>query len=566
MTATPSPLPSVYALRKRAKSLRRQWRLGDADALLRIRVRHPRFSTDAEVQPAEARLTHCQLVIARELGYASWPQLIAATEASRHSLAEEFVDLACLCYDDPHYDHRSFHRRANDLLRRHPDLVENDIWAASAAGNIGIVESLLRSQPDLLDRPGPHGWVPLLCACSSRVEPLKREHSTEKVAELLLRHGASARAATLKLNDPPGSPNARRFTALTLLWGGGSTGLANQPPHPRWRELARLLLEHGAEPADEWGLSIHADAALPILLEHGLSPDIRATSGGDSLTLLGRELCRAAQAGAAERVDLLLSKGARTEETWHGRTPWQHAEAGGHLAIASRLKNAGAPTQPLSNLELFIAHCLAGDEKATRALLAEHPGLLKLAPHALVNRAVDSGRFEGVRLALELGFDPSFLDEVTPLHQAVTRGRRDLVDLLLAHGGSLGVRDPFYDSTPVGWADFFDQLAVRDHLLDQGAICLLDALDYSRPDRLADILERDPQSLERTRAETLTRPPTAELSMTPLLRAVEIGSLEAVRILLAHGADRQRRHPDRRTPRQLALDLGHLEIASALGE
>ena len=44
--------------------------------------------------------------------------------------------------------------------------------------------------------------------------------------------------------------------------GGGSTGLANQPPHPRWRELAELLLERGADPADEQALWINQGASL----------------------------------------------------------------------------------------------------------------------------------------------------------------------------------------------------------------------------------------------------------------------------------------------------------------
>ena len=58
------------------------------------------------------RLSDCQLVLARESGFASWPQLKVAVESVNRNLPMAFAEIACLCYDDPHYDHRSFHARA----------------------------------------------------------------------------------------------------------------------------------------------------------------------------------------------------------------------------------------------------------------------------------------------------------------------------------------------------------------------------------------------------------------------------------------------------------------------
>ena len=59
------------------------------------------------------RLTDCQLVLAHEAGFDNWPQLKVAVKTANSELQHQFVDIACLCYDDPHYDHRSFHARAS---------------------------------------------------------------------------------------------------------------------------------------------------------------------------------------------------------------------------------------------------------------------------------------------------------------------------------------------------------------------------------------------------------------------------------------------------------------------
>jgi ankyrin repeat protein len=112
-----------------------------------------------------------------------------------------------------------------------------------------------------------------------------------------------------------------------------------------------------------------------------------------------------------------------------------------------------------------------------------------------------------VKLVFDLGFDPNCMDEVTALHNAAGRGKEEIVRLLLKRGASLTIREPFYDGTPIEWADFFDQRHIRDTLLSEGAICLFNALDFDRLDRVPDVLARDPVALERPFAECLSREP-----------------------------------------------------------
>ncbi|MGB7624207.1 MAG: hypothetical protein WBN92_17815, partial [Terriglobia bacterium] len=135
---------------------------------------------------------------------------------------------------------------------------------------------------------------------------------------------------------------------------------------------------------------------------------------------------------------------------------------------------------------------------------------------------------------------------------------------LLAHGASLTLRDPWYDSTAIGWADFYDYADLRDRLLDEPGICLFDALNFGRIDRIADILARDAAALNRPFAECISRKPRREDWQTPLVRMVDRGQVDAVRVLLEQGADVTARHPDGRSLFEVARDRGFDEIAGLL--
>ncbi len=69
--------PNLRQLRNQAKDLHKAQKAGDPSALRRIGESHPRFSglSEAEIAAAEFVLADAQLVIARELGFSSWPKL-----------------------------------------------------------------------------------------------------------------------------------------------------------------------------------------------------------------------------------------------------------------------------------------------------------------------------------------------------------------------------------------------------------------------------------------------------------------------------------------------------------
>lgn len=172
MTTSLPLSPSLENLKKQAKTLQKKWRAGDAQTLARIRAAHPQYAgmSGEQLVAVKPRLTDCQLVLAREAGFESWPQMKVAVESSNQELADRFVENACLCYDDPHFDHRSFHARAHDMLAARPELAEANIWSASAAGNAEAVASLLDQDP-ACESPGAarlgSALVRLLFACEA---------------------------------------------------------------------------------------------------------------------------------------------------------------------------------------------------------------------------------------------------------------------------------------------------------------------------------------------------------------------------------------------------------------
>jgi ankyrin repeat protein len=81
---------------------------------------------------------------------------------------------------------------------------------------------------------------------------------------------------------------------------------------------------------------------------------------------------------------------------------------------------------------------------------------LKRDEPALINSVLKDGTHEGLLLALELGFDVNAFDSYTPLHHAAAANDIVTMELLLARGADTTVHDDEYDTTPLGWAKFFD--------------------------------------------------------------------------------------------------------------
>ena len=91
----------------------------------------------------------------------------------------------------------------------------------------------------------------------------------------------------------------------------------------------------------------------------------------------------------------------------------------------------------------------------------------------LLQRAVEAGQLDGVRLMAELGFEISGITRhdgvgvslaATPLHNAAWIGNLPMVRLLIELGADPNLRDPNHGATPLGWAQYNGQTEVARYL------------------------------------------------------------------------------------------------------
>jgi hypothetical protein len=144
--------PDLDQLRRQAKELRDGARREEPGAVERF-SRHHGSAPNSAVTLAAA-----QLVIARELGFASWPRLKAAIEAhgtNPERQAEAFLTASV----------EGRLREATAILDASPDLASYSLAVASVLGNAQEVAQVLAVDPAAtvaIDEV--RGWPPLLYA------------------------------------------------------------------------------------------------------------------------------------------------------------------------------------------------------------------------------------------------------------------------------------------------------------------------------------------------------------------------------------------------------------------
>jgi ankyrin repeat protein len=330
----------------------------------------------------------------------------------------------------------------------------------------------------------------------------------------LLRRGADAR---FYVDGGTCDWGGWRWTTLTGVIGEGEAGRINQPPHPRARELAELLLDAGADPNDSQGLyNCHFSPGnewLELLLSRGLTVDAPANPDNPAEeSMLNFLLGQAVLAGYSGRVRLLLEHGADASGrdnryTW--KTYVANAVMTGHRDIVDLLVAHGAPTPNLSTADRFRMAVMDGDADEARRLLSEDASLSRQP--ALLIRLAQSNRLGPARLLLDLGADPNAMtmNGRGALHEAAWAGHREVLELLMARGARLDVRSRAHGGTAVGYAHHAGRLELRDFLLGRSRD-VFDLVAFERAERLTSILEEEPALIGKKRDDGATLMRAAE--------------------------------------------------------
>ena len=431
--------PDADQLRRQARELLRGWQQRRPDALARAAP---------WALPPPPRLAQAQLVIARELGFASWPSLLDEVEQRRaRALHDEaFVERVLVLalgrgYAAPRPSQALALLHSRPALR-HPAL--------------RLIQGLPDACEGLDARRGVPPWnaPPLALVAFSSLATLDAvlDAALCRTAARLLAAGADANAA---LADP-GLPGR----SLPALYGAVARA--------RSAGLVQLLLQAGAEPNDGESLyhAVEQDdrrlvaalvaagarwpgsnalfrqldfeplAHLQQVLALGADANELAPGVGGGTRPLHHAVARGRSLAHLQR---LVQHGADVAATdAHGHTLAWHAARAGRADVLAWLAPLGQhPPEGLH--ERFLAACAAADEAAARALLAAHPGLPgRLRPWelTLLPEQAQRGALASVRLMLALGWPVAVPGpwQASALNQAAFRGDAAMVALLLAHG------------------------------------------------------------------------------------------------------------------------------------
>ena len=497
--------------------------------------------------------------------------------------------LECACPD--HHvrglpAHRMARHAAMRILQENPEIARESIYTAVVCGEIEEVERILRDRPHLAnarreatgrDRSGSGGqfdflgdlggknWEPLLYLCFTRLPLAKVNDNAAAIARLLLDHGADPNAYFMAGDS--------RYTPLVGVVGEGEEG---RPPHPRRDEMARLLLERGAEPYDSqviYNIHFHGKILWWVKLMHEFSmkagrradwddPEWHMLDQGGYGSGARWHLRTAVEKNDIELAEWLLAHGANPNAAPEGdprfpqRSLYEHAVRLGHTAVAELLARYGAERQDivLDDEDQFVAASLRLDREEVQRILARHPEYLRSSK--AIFAAARQDRADVVAWLLDLGTPIEVEDakKQRPLHVAAANDAAHVAELLIERGAEVDPYELNYSNTPLDFAVYHEYSRMID-LLRRHSRDVWNLAFIGDVDRLREVVTAEPR-LAKVSWQT-----------TPLfwLPEDEHKALEIAKLLVEHGADANfRSSKDGSTAADVARKRGMRQVAEFL--
>jgi ankyrin repeat protein len=511
---------SVENLRKEAKRWLKALRANDEAAHARLRRALPNVGADPSLRDV-------QHALAIEHGMSGWTEL--TTRVGVGSLDDESLEALTSLLDAAGLGDVA---RVTEILDTYPELVSERgflrgntgrrtaLHYAVGGSHVDVVRLLLDRGADPNVRDDGDNAIPLCFAC---------EKDDFEIIRLLVEHGSDVNST--------GDMHTMDVIGWATVFGGARP------------EIVEYLLSHSAR-HNIWSAVTMGDVAAIRAIVRADRSRLDATM--DDANHRRHPLHLAIVKRRPESLAELLALGADPETRDAAKlTPLDQASLNAETEMARTLKTAGAA------LTLPAAMTLGRDEDFER-LLRRDPDALKPG-HAwgtLIVRAAEQAPGGVIDTLIHAGADVDAVDDVstavdgtigyTPLHAAAFRGNRDAVVALLSHGANVRKRDSKYCGTPAGWANYAKHPDVRDLIL-AGDIDVFDAIDFA-PQRIREILRREPEALERPMGEMVDVALQAydwiKPWWTPLAYAVARQNVVAARTLLDLGADPTVRNDD----------------------
>jgi hypothetical protein len=198
MDRSPTRL-NLEHLKKQAKELVRLYRQQAPEALARFRHALPAAAgrSDAQIIALNLRLHDAQSCVARDLGFASWPDLRRYVDAqsplgkSRNDRLRRWLQLV-YAGDIDGSTGRANPRVAARMLTEDPDLAADDPYLACVIGDENLLRQTTANDPSWVNRPGGQLKLPPLVAIthSSLLQIPEFRARLHRCARLLLQAGA----------------------------------------------------------------------------------------------------------------------------------------------------------------------------------------------------------------------------------------------------------------------------------------------------------------------------------------------------------------------------------------